>query len=99
MALNLSNIVFKFLGQNPEEKFTSRDIANWLFKTYPYECRQKKNRSNATVKPLGNDTDLLQQVVSEIGSQRPRLQKLHPEIKTTEGRPRKYYFTESTDIA
>ncbi|MDD9330849.1 MAG: HrgA protein, partial [Bartonella sp.] len=29
----------------------------------------------------------------------PKLQKRHPEIKTTEGRPRQYYFTQLTDSA
>ena len=32
-------------------------------------------------------------------SQRPRLQKKHPELKTTEGRPRKYYYSEKSDSA
>jgi hypothetical protein len=99
MALNLANTVVEFLQQNPEQKFTAREIANWIFETYPDECRQKQKRSTATVNPLDNETALLQQIVAEIGSQRPRLQKRHPEVKTTEGRPRKYYFTESTDSA
>lgn len=47
--------------------------------------------------PLDNETALLQQIVAEIGSQRPRLQKRHPGVKTTEGRPRKYYYTEQSD--
>lgn len=99
MALNLANTVVEFLKQNPEQKFMAREIANWIFETYPDECRMKQNRSTATVNPLDNDTALLQQIVAEIGSQRPRLQKKNPEIKTTEGRPRKYYYTESSDSA
>ncbi len=99
MALNLTNTVFEFLQQNSEQKFTAREIANWIFETYPNECHQKQKRSTATVNPLDNETALLQQIVAEIGSQRPRLQKRHSEVKTTEGRPRKYYFTESTDSA
>lgn len=99
MALNLANTVVEFLQQNPEQKFTAREIANWIFETYPDECRQKQKRSTATVNPLDNETALLQQIVAEIGSRRQRLQKHHPEVKTTEGRPRKYYFTESTDSA
>jgi hypothetical protein len=42
---------------------------------------------------------LVQQLVAEIGSRRPSLQKRHPELKTTEGRPRKYYYTEKSDFA
>lgn len=99
MALHLTNTIVEFLQQNSERKYTAREIANWIFETYPNECRQKQKRSKATVYPLDNDTALLQQIVAEIGSQRPRLQKRHPKVKTTEGRPRKYYFTESTDSA
>ena len=29
MALNLANTVVEFLQQNPEQKFTAREIANW----------------------------------------------------------------------
>ena len=42
MALNLANTVVKFLQQNPEQKFIAREIANWIFETYPDECRQKQ---------------------------------------------------------
>lgn len=97
MALNLANTVVELLQQNPEKKFTAREIANWIFETYPDECLQKQKRSTATVSPLDNETALLQQIVAEIGSQRPRLQKRHPGVKTTEGRPRKYYYTEQSD--
>ena len=99
MALNLSNTVIEFLKKNPEQKFTAREIANWIFETYPDECRMKQDRSTATITPLDNDTALLQQLVAEIGSQRPRIQKRNTNIKTTEGRPRKYYYTESSDSA
>ena len=99
MALKLANTVVAFLQQHPEQKFTAREIANWIFETYPDECRQKQKRSTAKINPLDNETALLQQIVAEIGSRRPRLQKRNPKVKTTEGRPRKYYFTESTDNA
>lgn len=97
MPLNLTNTVVELLQQNPEKKFTAREIADWIFETYPDECRQKQKRSTATINPLDNEKALLQQIVSEIGSQRPSLQKKHPKVKTTEGRPRKYYYTEQSD--
>ena len=99
MKLNLSAHVVEYLEQNPEQKFTAREIAEWVFENYPNECREKQERSKATVYPINDDASLVQQLVSEIGVRRPRLQKKHPKIKTTEGRPRKYYFTESTDSA
>ena len=99
MGLKLADKVVEFLQQNPESRFTAQEIAKWIFKTYPDECRQKQERSTATVNPLDNEKALKQQIVAEIGSQRPQLQKKHHKVKTTEGRPRKYYFTELTDSA
>lgn len=97
MALNLSNVVADFLRNNSESKFTTRQIAEWVFQTYPEECRQKQQRSKAEVSPLNTDIALIGQIAAEISSQGQRLQHKYPQIKTTEGRPRKYYFTSQTD--
>ena len=43
---------------------------------------------------LQSDADLLQQLVAEIGSQRPHWQAKHPQLKTHEKKPRRYYWTE-----
>ena len=43
MALNLANTIVSFLKENPEQKFTAREIANWIFETYPDECRMKQS--------------------------------------------------------
>lgn len=99
MALNLTITIAEFLQNNPEQKFTAREIAEWIYAHYPDRCQQKQQKSKATAIPLDNDQALLQQIVAEIGSQRSTLQTKYPKIKTTEGRPRKYYFTESTDSA
>lgn len=40
----------------------------------------------------------MQQIIAEIGSHRCGIHKREPNIKTTEGRPRKYYFTKSSDF-
>jgi len=97
MALNLSNTVTDFLKSNAEKKYTAREIAEWVFETYPDECQAKQLRSEATKNPLDSDAALLQQIIREISAQRPRLQKNNENIKTTEGRPRKYYYTEQSD--
>ncbi len=99
MGLKLADKVVEFLQKKPESKFTAQQIADWILEKYPDECRQKQERSTATVNPLGNKAALRQQITAEIGSQRPQLQKKHHKVKTTEGRPRKYYFTELTDSA
>ena len=95
MALDLRKKVVEFLEQNREQKFTAREIAGWILETFPAECRQKQERSRATITPLDSEEAMLRQIASEIGS--VFLQKEHPRIKITEGRPRKYYFTEATD--
>lgn len=97
MALNLRQAVVGFLKDRAEQKFTARQIAEWLFETFPEECQEKRAKSQGDY--IKSDADLVQQLVAEISSQRPRLQKKHPELKTTEGRPRKYYYSEKTDSA
>lgn len=95
MALNLAKAVLGYLKDRPDEKLTARQIAEWIFVTFPDECQAKKQSSQY----VSTDAELVQQLVAEISSQRPRLQKRHPELKTTEGRPRKYYYSEKSDVA
>lgn len=95
MALNLAKVVLGFLKERSEQKFTARQIAEWIFTTFPDECQTKKQSSQY----VSTDAELVQQLVAEISSQRPRLQKRLPELKTTEGRPRKYYYSEKSDSA
>lgn len=95
MALNLAKAVVSYLKDHPEDRFTARQIADWVFATHPDECQAKKDSSQA----LQTDSDLVQQIVREISSQMPRLQKRQIELKTTEGRPRKYYYSEKSDNA
>ena len=95
MALNLAKAVLGYLKERPNEKLTARQIAEWIFATFPDECQAKKQSSQY----VSTDAELVQQLVAEISSQRPRLQKRHPELKTTEGRPRKYYYSEKSDVA
>ncbi len=95
MALNLVKTVFDCLKARPEEKLTARQIAEWIFVTFPDECQAKKQSSQY----VSTDAELVKQLVAEISSQRPRLQKRHPELKTTESRPRKYYYSEKSDVA
>lgn len=95
MALDLPNAVLEFLQQNQEQKFTSREIATWIYETYPDYGRAKLERSTV----LDSEVALITQIAGEIGSKRPQIQKDHPKVKTTESRPRKWYFSESTDSA
>lgn len=93
MSLNLAKTVVDFLAEHAEQKFTARDIAQWIFENYPDECQEKKTASTV----IKTDADLVQQIVAEIGSLRPALQKRNPQLRTTEGRPRHYYWTTKSD--
>lgn len=97
MALNLAKAVIGFLKNQPDQKFTARQIAEWVFTSYPEDCEEK--RANSRGAYINSDADLVQQLVAEISSQRPRMQTKYPELKTTEGRPRRYYFSERSDSA
>src|SRR5690625_1066920 len=82
MGLNLAKTVVDFLAGRPEQKFTARQIAEWVIENYPTECQDKKSKSTF----IQSDADLVQHLDAEIGSQRPALQKRNSQIKTTEGR-------------
>lgn len=56
MAPNLGKSVVDFLTAHPEEKLSARQIAEWLFATFPAECHAKK----ASSQTLETDADLLQ---------------------------------------
>ncbi|TAN67210.1 MAG: HrgA protein [Methylobacter sp.] len=92
MALNLGKRLIERLQTNPDTSYTAREIALWVFENFPDECAEKKAASTGDY--IKTDGDLVQQLVAEISGSRPRWQKQHPQLKTTEGRPRRYYWTE-----
>jgi hypothetical protein len=53
-------------------------------------CEEKRRNSH---QDLSDDAALIQQLVAEIGVNRLGIQKKEPRIRTTEGRPRSFYFT------
>lgn len=60
MALNLATVVIDYLKDRPEEKFSARQIAEWVFVTYPDECQEK--RANSRGDYIKSDADLVQQL-------------------------------------
>ncbi|QQV75026.1 hypothetical protein H6P87_00571 [Rickettsia tillamookensis] len=98
MTLNLPKVIPEFLQKHSDEKFTSDELAKGIFKDYPKQCEEKRQRSKAKKVLLTDDKALIKQIAAEIPKFRSSLQKNHPKIKTIEGRPRKYYYTEKTDI-
>lgn len=91
--MNLKSTVITFLRNRPDQKFTTRQIAEWVFANYPAECQAKKQKSLS----LKTDDDLVRQLTAEVSSQLGKPLEKGLDIKSTEGRPRKYYFTNKSD--
>mgnify|MGYP005863956525 CR=1 FL=1 len=98
MALSITKAVVNILKNCPDRRMTAREIANEVMRVFPNEVEEKRQRSRATKITLETDDAMVQQIVAEIGAQRKAIQKKENRIKTTEGRPRKYYFTEKSDV-
>jgi len=96
MALNLRQTVTDFLKARPEERFSARELACWIFENLREACEEKRRNSQQN---LDTDAALLQQLVAEISSIRPEIQKRFPQVRTTETRPRRYYWTTASEAA
>ncbi|MFA7292534.1 MAG: HrgA protein [Rhodocyclaceae bacterium] len=96
MALNLRQTVTDFLKAHPEERFTARELACWMFENLREACEEKRRNSQ---QDLSDDAALMQQLVAEIGVNRPGIQKRFPQVRTTETRPRRYYWTTASEAA
>jgi hypothetical protein len=93
MALELRKRVFELLSSKPDTRFKASDIAKWICKTYPHEAEAKLKSSTF----LKSKPELIKQLVAEIGSSRPSWQDSYPELRTSEERPRLYYWTSKTE--
>lgn len=98
MALNLSKTVVDILKHNPDKYFTARQLAEWVWNNKKDECLAKMERSKATIVPIDTEDALLNQLVAEIGAYKKRILALSSNVKITAERPRKYYYSEKTEI-
>lgn len=93
---SIQKFVPEVLRDNPNQRMTAREISISIFQRHRDSCLDKQRRSSASKNPLLTEKDLIQQIVAEIGAQRDVLETRHS-IRTTETRPRRYYFSSSTD--
>lgn len=96
MALNLRQTVTDFLKARPEERFTARELACWIFENRREDCEEKRRNSQ---QDLAEDARLLWQLVAEISGIRPEIQRRFPQVRSTETRPRRYYWTTASEAA
>ena len=88
--IRLWETALQYLRENAGKKFAAREIAEEVFRRRPEECEKKKDESDR----LNTDKGLLQALVAELGAQRKAVENKYPQLKTTEERPRKYYWTD-----
>ena len=94
MPLPLRERAFELLKSMPGQRFKAREIAEWIHASYPKETSDKMGRSTF----IDSENSLLSQIVAEIGSNRPQWQARFPNLRTTEGRPRQYYWTDKSEV-
>lgn len=94
MALALRERTFELLKSKPTQRFKAREIAEWIHANYPEETSDKMSRSVF----IESENALLSQIVAEIGANRPQWQLRFPNLRTTEGRPRQYYWTDKSEV-
>jgi hypothetical protein len=95
MGLNINLRLVERSKESPGNRFTAREIAEWIFKRFPGDCEEKRQKS----KTINTDAQLIQQLVAEIGANRPAIEKKWIQVRTTADRPRQYFWSESSDEA
>lgn len=89
MAKTRVDMIVETLRDNPERKFTARELAKEFIKRYPVEMAAKKKRSG-----YQNEEELIAQLAAEVGGTRTeRAKKTCPNVATKDKpRPRVYYW-------
>ncbi|GHG35716.1 COG2958 family protein [Paracoccus aerius] len=95
---SITRFVPPVLQELQGDRLTAREIAVKVYERHPEACEAKRQRSRAVVQPLDSYEGLIQQIVAEIGAQRQHLERRFG-IKSTEERPRKYFYSTSSDDA
>lgn len=89
--LSQAQKIVEFLKQNPQQKFTAREIAEAITALYPNDYQDKKSKFN-------NNKDFIQQVIREIGAQTESLIRACADIQIQDKpRPRLYWYENLSD--
>ena len=96
----MSKPLIQIISETLERRNGARLTANQLSALIVEENeewaeRKRANSANSSIRDGGFE-ELRAQVQSEIGSHRSRIEK-HKNLRMTEDRPRRYYFTQLTD--
>jgi hypothetical protein len=97
VKFSITVFVPEILKEHPETRFTARELAQAIMQRHPDAVEDKRQRSRAQKVPLETHTAMIQQIVAEIGAQRKSLQLKEPRIRSTEGRPRRFYYSTKSE--
>jgi len=93
--LTLTHIISQVLKDNPDQYFTSQQIAKTIVENFPDWCEYKRQNSK---QDLSTDNKLINQIRSEILSKVVVLQKIDPNYKMVEEKPRKLFYSTKNKV-
>ena len=93
MALNIIESAVEYLKLNLDDKFTAKQIAKWIVENNQKDCQEKLERSKSS----NTVEELIQQIAREVYARNSAGKLLEKNIKSVEGPPKKFYYTEKSD--
>ena len=93
MALNIIESAVEYLKLNWNDKFTAKEIAKWIVENNQKDCQEKLERSKSS----NTVEELIQQIAREIYARNSAGKLLEKNIKSVEGPPKRFYYTEKSD--
>lgn len=94
VTINLIDVMKKFLKEHPEQKYTSTEIAKWIYDSYPDYIAKRTQRSapKNRSRDLYTEEGWISQLSAEIGSKNPQIEK-QENIRIIATRPKQYYYS------
>lgn len=89
--LSQTQKIANWLMENPNQKFTAREIAQAIIKRYPEDYQEKRLNDRFV-----SEQDFIQQIVAEIGAQKDQIIKKNKKIRWQDKpKPRVYWFDDT----
>lgn len=89
--LSQTQKIANWLIENPNQKFTAREIAQAIIKRYPEDYQEKRLNDRFV-----SEQDFIQQIVAEIGAQKDQIIKKNKKIRWQDKpKPRVYWFDDT----
>ncbi len=89
--LSQTQKIANWLMENPNQKFTAREIAQAIIERYPEDYQEKRQNDRFV-----SEQDFIQQIVAEIGAQKDQIVKKNKKIRWQDKpKPRVYWFDDT----